>query len=235
MKHSIPKHRNNGMTRREVTRKLGLAVGIGLVGVPYARAAAQVAAEAAAQTPPQVEGPFHPIHKQADTDLDLVMIKGHQKSATGEVIGVQGRVVDTNGRPLAGVEVDVWQANHHGRYSHTGDPNPAPLDPDFQGQGIVTSDSNGRYAIRTIKPGAYPLIFLGEDGWRCRHIHFKLSGTGVNSLTTQMYFEGDPLIAQDMEIAKAPRELRSLLIASASPDPTSGVPIYTFDIVLQQA
>jgi protocatechuate 3,4-dioxygenase beta subunit len=47
-----------------------------------------------------------------------------------------------------------------------------------------------------------------------------------------MYFEGDPLIAQDFEIAKVPEEHRHLLIASARPDGDSGLPLYRFDITL---
>jgi protocatechuate 3,4-dioxygenase beta subunit len=189
-------------------------------------------ASAAVPTPKQVEGPFHPIDEQPDTDLDLVMIEGHTEPAQGEVILVRGRVTDTDGRPLNDALVDVWQANHFGRYSHPEDPNPAPLDPDFQGWGLITTDSEGRYGFKTIKPGPYPLSFLGEDGWRCRHIHFQVSRAGFAKLTTQMYFHGDPLIEQDLEIATAPAELRHLLIANSTRDEATGLPLYQFDIVL---
>jgi protocatechuate 3,4-dioxygenase beta subunit len=87
--------------------------------------------------------------------------------------------------------------------------------------------------FKTIKPGAYPLSFLGGDGWRCRHIHFKVAQDGHPELITQMYFEGDPLIEQDLEIAKAPEELRHLLIAKPVTDEASGLPLYRFNIVLQ--
>lgn len=189
-------------------------------------------ASAAMPTPKQVEGPFHPIDEQSDTDLNLSMIEGHSVPAEGEVILVRGRVIDTDGHPLNDALVDVWQANHFGRYSHPEDPNTAPLDPNFQGWGLITTDSEGRYGFRTVKPGAYPLSFLGGEGWRCRHIHFQVSRPGFSKLTTQMYFEGDPLIEQDLEIAKAPEELRHLLIAKSNRDEATGLPRYQFDIVL---
>ena len=184
-------------------------------------------------TPTQVEGPFYPIQDQTDTDLDLTQIAGHANVATGEVILVAGQVFDSQGRPLTNALVDVWQANHHGRYSHAADRNTAPLDPYFQGWGIVRTDNTGTYRIKTVKPGAYPLSFLGEEGWRCRHIHFKISHPEASPLTTQMYFENDPLIEQDLEIAKVPATQRHLLIAKAEPEEASGLPLYRFDVALE--
>jgi protocatechuate 3,4-dioxygenase beta subunit len=197
-----------------------------------AGAVAPARALAGLVTPPQVEGPFYPVDAGAERDVDLTHLEGHSESATGEAILVRGRVLDSDGNALAEAVVDVWQANHHGRYSHPGDPNTAPLDPNFQGWGIMHTADGGEYGFKTIKPGAYPLSFLGETGWRCRHIHFKVSCPGYESLTTQMYFEGDPLIAQDLEIAKAPEESRHLLISSAATDKDSGLPLYRFDVAL---
>lgn len=215
-----------GHTRRRIAAGLGVVAGAGLLSR---------SALAALPTPAQVEGPFHPVKEQPDTDLDLVWIRGHDEPATGEVILVHGRVVGTDGSPLADALVDVWQANHHGRYAHPQDRNTAPLDPHFQGWGLIRTDGEGAYRIKTIKPGPYPLSFLGEEGWRCRHIHFKVNHPGADALTTQMYFDGDPLIEQDQEIAKAPAEQRHRLIASAVPDQAAGLPRYRFDIVLESA
>ena len=223
--HHSGSNSGKGLTRRHLSRQLGLAAGAALLGSSIVRAAT-------APTPEQVEGPFHPIKAQADTDMDLCLIEGHTEPAQGEVILVRGRVRDVNGQPLAGALVDVWQANHFGRYSHPKDPNTAPLDPNFQGWGLITTDAEGRYGFKTIKPGAYPLSFLGGGGWRCRHIHFQVTGPGSEKLTTQMYFHGDPLIEQDLEIAKAPESLRHLLIAKSTTEEATGLPLYQFDIVL---
>ncbi|MFT5139526.1 MAG: protocatechuate 3,4-dioxygenase beta subunit [Lysobacterales bacterium] len=185
-------------------------------------------------TPAQVEGPFYPPGQLAETDVDLTMLEGHTESATGDVILVRGRVTDTDGNPLSGAQVDIWQANHVGRYSHPEDPNPAPLDPNFQGIGITHTDAEGMYGFKTIIPAAYPLKFLaeGNDGWRARHIHFKVAHENASSLTTQMYFEGDPLLEQDGGYNEAPEDQRHLLVTSPKPDEETGLPIHRFDIAL---
>jgi protocatechuate 3,4-dioxygenase beta subunit len=215
------------ITRRKLTQNIGIATGVGLL--------APGLAVAAPATPAQVEGPFHPVVAQKDTDLDLTLIQGHTEPALGEVILVRGRVLNSQGQPLANALVDVWQANDDGRYSHPKDPNTAPLDANFQGWGLINTDAQGRYAFKTIKPGAYPLSFLGEDGWRCRHIHFKVSQPGYEEIITQMYFQGDPLIEQDLEVAKAPPELRHLLIVDQQTDASSGLPLFDFDLILATA
>ena len=215
-------------SRRAIAKLLGATTGLALT-------TPQVAFAGLVPTPSQVEGPFHPVDKQPDTDLDLTRIAGHTNTARGEVILVRGRVLDTSGHPLGNALVDVWQANHHGRYSHPRDGNTAPLDPDFQGWGLVKTDRDGWYGIRTVKPGAYPLAAIGGDGWRCRHIHFKVSRDGHRALTTQMYFRGDPLLVMDAEFAKVSPEHRQLLVASAGEDAGSGLPVYRFDLVLAGA
>jgi protocatechuate 3,4-dioxygenase beta subunit len=215
------------ITRRNLSKKMAIATGVGLLAPGLAMSAPA--------TPAQVEGPFHPVDAQKDTDLDLTLIEGHTGSALGEVILVRGRVLDSQGQALANALVDVWQANDKGRYSHPKDPNTAPLDPNFQGWGLINTDAQGRYAFKTIKPGAYPLSFLGEEGWRCRHIHFKVSQPGYEEIITQMYFQGDPLIEQDLEVAKAPAKLRHLLIVNQQTDAGTGLPLFDFDVTLATA
>ena len=220
------KHDQN-ISRRELNKRIGLAIGSTLVGSSFANAAIP--------TPEQVEGPFHPVVKQSDTDMNLLMVDGRTEHAQGNIILVRGRIMDSHDQPIKGALVDIWQANHFGRYSHEKDPNPAPLDPNFQGWGMVSTDDEGRYGFKTILPGAYPLSFLGDEGWRCKHIHFQVSQDGFKKLTTQMYFSGDPLIEQDLEIAKVAEEDRHLLIAKPEQDAASGLPLYSFDISMSQA
>lgn len=213
------------ISRRQITKGLGLGVGAAALLTPNVSLANIV-------TPEQVEGPFYPVDPQADIDTDLTIIEGHTESALGEQVYVRGSVFDIHGQPIEGALVDIWQANHHGKYSHKEDPNTAPLDANFQGWGKNNTDEKGRYGFKTIKPGAYPLSFLGADGWRCRHIHFKVTCKGFKPLITQMYFSGDPLIKQDLEIAKVDKAYQHLLIAQAKPDVNSGLPVYAFDLML---
>ncbi len=218
-----------GISRRDLTRHLGIAAGIATLSPGVA------IAKALESTPTQQEGPFYPVVEQADKDLDLTKIKGHSQTASGEMILVRGRVLDMRGQPLHDAVVDVWQANHLGRYSHPGDRNPSPLDPHFQGWGIIKTDADGWYNIKTIKPGAYPLSSVNESGWRPQHIHFKVSQPGFKALTTQMYFRGDPLIATDMAVQRLPEAQRALLIADSTLDVASGLALFPFDIVLAAA
>src|SRR5574341_942559 len=86
-------------------------------------------------TEEQVLGPFYPISKPLDRDADLTHLRGRRASAQGQIIHLMGRVVNPQGKPRAGVKLEIWQANVHGRYAHINDPNDAPLDPNFQGYG----------------------------------------------------------------------------------------------------
>lgn len=212
------------LSRRDVTKQIGIAAGISLLGPGIVKAAAL--------TPEQTEGPFYPIDEQADKDMDLTLIEGHSETAEGETILVRGRVLDTSGQPLDDVLVDVWQANHFGRYSHPDDNSTAPLDPNFQGWGLTKTNAEGGYGLKTIKPGAYKTPTADGSGQRSGHIHFKVSRPGFEDLTTQMYFVGDPLIDQDFVMAETPLELRHLLIAHSTMDEVTRLPLYRFDLVL---
>ena len=65
-------------------------------------------------------------------------------------------MLGSDGKPLRGQLVEIWQANAAGRYAHTVDDHEAPLDPNFTGAGRCLTDDDGRYRFVTIKPGAYP-------------------------------------------------------------------------------
>jgi protocatechuate 3,4-dioxygenase beta subunit len=108
----------------------------------------------------------------------------------------------------------------------------APLDPNFQGVGIAHTDADGYYGFRTIRPAPYPLSAMGDSGMRPRHIHFKVAHEAAGKVTTQMYFEGDPLIEDDIVMRDTPEDLRHLLITSAAEDPETGLPLHRFDIAL---
>ena len=108
-----------------------------------------------------------------------------------------GRVLDDEGRPVAGELIEIWQANASGRYRHQLDQHPAPLDPNFTGTGRCLTGPDGEYGFTTIKPGPYPWK-NHHNAWRPAHIHFSLFGTDFTQrMIAQMYFPGDPLFALD--------------------------------------
>jgi protocatechuate 3,4-dioxygenase, beta subunit len=162
----------------------------------------------------------------------------HSGEPIGERIVVAGRVVDGEGRPVAGQLVEVWQANAAGRYLHKRDQHPAPLDPNFTGVGRCLTGADGSYRFQTIKPGPYPWR-NHLNAWRPAHIHFSLFGTSFSQrLITQMYFPGDPLFDLDPIYQSIPdQSSREALVARydhelTSPEWSTG---YRWDIVLTGA
>ena len=144
-------------------------------------------------TPAQTEGPFYPIRKSSDQDADLTMLDNNSKRADGDLLLVQGQVLTPNDSPVTNALVEIWQTNAWGRYQDRRDRSDMPWDPNFQGYGHVTTDANGAYAFRTIRPAGYGQGYFR----RTPHIHFRVSGRHFDRLTTQMYFAGEPENAND--------------------------------------
>jgi protocatechuate 3,4-dioxygenase beta subunit len=180
-----------------------------------------------------------PTFGHSDIDpIDNDLIKNYAKTGDpiGERIIVHGRVLDENARPVPNTLVEIWQANAGGRYRHRKDSYLAPIDPNFGGCGRTLTDENGYYFFRTIKPGAYPWRNW-VNSWRPAHIHVSVFGTAfVQRLITQMYFEGDPLIAKCPIIETIPDQ-RAIDQLIAPLDTNAAVPLdclaYKFDIVLR--
>jgi protocatechuate 3,4-dioxygenase, beta subunit len=168
----------------------------------------------------------------ADSDLTA----DHAGEPLGERIIVRGRVVDGDGKPVSNSLIEIWQANAAGRYAHTRDNHPAPLDPNFTGTGRTLTDKDGYYNFVTIKPGAYPWS-NHDNAWRPAHIHFSLFVPAfVTRLITQMYFPGDPLLVYDPIFQSIPDErARQRLISKFDLETTKPhwALGYCFNIVLR--
>jgi protocatechuate 3,4-dioxygenase beta subunit len=167
--------------RRRVLAWIGASAAMPLVATPSL-------AEDRTPTPRMTEGPFYPRRFPADSDADLTRVAGQGGVAEGKILDVTGRVLDRNGRPHAGSRVEIWQCDAYGQYHHVGEPE-GSVDPNFQGFGAVTTDADGRYAFRTIKPVPYP--------GRTPHIHFTVAEGGKRRLTSQMFIEGEPANERD--------------------------------------
>jgi protocatechuate 3,4-dioxygenase, beta subunit len=180
------------------------------------------------RTPAQALGPFYPL-KPLEKDADLVTVAGGSGVAKGEITHLSGRILDSRGRPMKDVLVEIWQCNAYGRYHHPRDSSgERPLDPNFQGFGSATTGGDGSYSFRTIKPVPYP--------GRTPHIHYRVVGRGFEPFVTQMYVAGHPQNARDrllMSVSDA--KARSTLLANFLPiKAPGGATEYTaqFDIVL---
>jgi len=104
----------------------------------------------------------------------LRIYPGKPGRAAGQVITVMGRVLDLNGQPIPQARIEVWQANCQGPlHTHPNDDNPAPLDANFDGFAVMTTDTEGRYPIQDHQAGG----LSGRPGLiRPPHIHFTVSG-----------------------------------------------------------
>ena len=146
-------------------------------------------------TETELTGPAFGESAVEASDADLT--RQHEGEPAGQRIIVEGRVLDSHGKPLRGQLVEIWQANAAGRYRHAVDTHDAPLDPSFSGAGRCLTDDDERYRFLTVKPGIYP---WGNhpNAWRPAHIHFSLFGRAFTErLITQMYFPDDPLFPFD--------------------------------------
>jgi protocatechuate 3,4-dioxygenase, beta subunit len=184
--------------------------------------------------PDEARDPFGPYPPRAivrSTEQDLTRIGPDRPQADGEAIVITGRILDEDLRPVRRTLVEVWNANTYGRYSHVIDVrNQAPLDPHFYGFGRLVTDDDGRYQLKTIKPGAY--IARSDIGWwRPPHVHFSVVGCGVR-LVTQMYFPAEPLNERDYIFLIVPEAERARVIGQPAARHL-GHRAFQFDIVIR--
>ena len=213
--------------RRDILKMSAVLVGSAAVSSPtLGRGEAPLQ-----RTPDQILGPFYPVSELPQIS-DLTKLPGRSGRAEGQVLNVMGRVLNLAGEPVRHAKIEVWQANSHGRYTHPSDPNPAPLDPNFEGSALLTTDAEGRYGFKTIRPSPYP---AGPNRMRPAHIHYQVSGR-QDKIVTQMYFEDDPYNKDDPFLNSVGGAQRTELLVPKLVPPTAefepGSKTVIFDIVL---
>lgn len=185
-------------------------------------------------TPPQAEGPFFPVKDQIDKDADMTQVIGRTEIADGEIVIINGTVVDKDQNPVANVVIDAWQACATGKYNHPADPNTAELDPNFQYWAKMITNEQGVFKLKTIIPGAYP----ATSTWtRPPHIHFRFDAWGTR-LTTQMYFGGNSLNRSDRLLIETKRdygqEAHDSLIVNFKENPETQALTGDFNVVFDE-
>jgi protocatechuate 3,4-dioxygenase beta subunit len=158
-------------------------------------------------TPQQTLGPFYPNDWTGDIDNDLVLVQGEAAKALGHITHVSGKILDAAGQPVRNAQVEIWQCDANGVYRHPRDTSwfsKRERDPGFQSRGRMTTDAEGNYSFRTIRPVAYP--------GRTPHIHFKVDAPDKEQLVTQMYVEGDPGNERDGILNSLPERERTSVI-----------------------
>ncbi len=167
------------------------------------------------QTASQTVGPF--FHDALIRGGENSMVRDETR---GTRIWLRGHVLDGDGQPVPDAMLEIWQADHLGRFNHESDPEHVQADPHFFGFGRSPTDPNGAYQFRTIKPGS-------RDGVPYINVRLFMRGLLIH-LVTRIYFADEP---SDALLNSLEPGRRSTLIATRE-DGAAGL-TYRFDIHLQ--
>jgi catechol 1,2-dioxygenase len=145
-----------------------------------------------------VLGPFHMVEspkRQLGANISL--------DGNGEACVFAGCVRSSDGTPLPGARVDVWQANGAGYY----DVQQPDVQPERNLRGLFTADESGRFWLQTVEPRFYPVPSDGPVGGllaaterhpnRPAHIHVIADAAGHRPLTTHVFVAGSPYLDSD--------------------------------------
>lgn len=148
-------------------------------------------------TSSSVLGPFH-----ISGSPPLAVGGDMRKDFDAPVLLVDGFVKDTDGNPISGATLDIWQTAPNGLYSSQ--------DPDqdtYSFHGLQTTGEDGRYAFTTVRPVEYTvpsdgpvgdiLRACGRHPWRPSHLHYIAEADGFRPLVTEVFPEGDPYLDED--------------------------------------
>jgi hydroxyquinol 1,2-dioxygenase len=148
-------------------------------------------------------GPFYVEGRPtADNGADI------SDGVTGTPMFVTGRVVNEEGKPVAGAHVDTWHSDGEGFYDVQ---QTEKLHDEFAMRAILTTDDDGRFWYRSITPRYYPVPTDGPCGeimraanrsvMRPQHVHFWFHAEGYQPLITQLFYRDDPYIGRDAVFA----------------------------------
>ncbi len=145
-------------------------------------------------------GPFWRMHSPRVENGGSLL----RSPTPGDAMFVGIRVVDGQGRPVPGAEVDIWHCTPQGLYE-----NQDETQADFNLRGKFTTDGDGRIAFSSVKPAGYPipmdtvvgrmLAAQNRHPYRPAHIHALVFKDGYKTLITQIYADDDPRLETDVQ------------------------------------
>jgi catechol 1,2-dioxygenase len=145
-------------------------------------------------------GPFWRMHSPPTENGGSII----RSPTAGEKLVFTGTVVDADGQPVAGAEVDIWHSSTVGLYEQQ-DADQA----DMNLRGKFTTDSEGRFWFTSIKPAGYPIPTNGVVGrllaaqdrhpYRPAHVHALIFKDGYKTMISQIYSPDDPHIESDVQ------------------------------------
>ena len=150
-------------------------------------------------------GPFWRLNSPATPNGGTIC-----RSATqGAKLVVKGHVSDEKQQPIAGVEIDVWQASPVGLYE-----NQDESQADMNLRGKFLTDKNGDFEFVSVLSAGYPVPTHGPAGallkaqnrhpFRPAHLHFLLWKTGFETRISQVFVHDDPHIDSDVVFGVTP-------------------------------
>jgi hydroxyquinol 1,2-dioxygenase len=154
----------------------------------------------------------------------------------GPALFVNAWLKDTAGNPVEGAEVDIWHSSPEGFYE-----NQDPVQADMNLRGKFTTDKDGRFGFRSVKPAGYPipidgpvgelLRIQGRHNMRPAHLHFLIYKPGFKTLTSQIYVPDDPNIETDVQFGVTKALLGKYVLHDKDPAPAPDVkgPWYSLD------
>lgn len=120
----------------------------------------------------------------------------------GDPTFYSGRVLDVEGRPIAGALLDIWSGDGEGNYDMQ-----IPGETEMRARGKIHTDAEGRYLFRSIRPNYYPvptdgpvgrmLRAMGRHPYRPGHIHMVVSAAGYEPVTTHLFVADSPYLDSD--------------------------------------
>jgi len=144
-----------------------------------------------------IRGPFF-----TEDAPDVPLGESIASEGKGEYMYVEGRVLDSSGKPVPGAVIETWETDDKGYYDVQYAERTAP---DCRGR--VRTDAEGNFGYRAVVPIAYPipcdgpvgqlLLKLGRHNIRPNHLHIMINASGFHKLTTTLYPEGDLFLSSD--------------------------------------
>ncbi len=180
----------------DATRRALLRTSAVILGGTFVAGPAYLAEAACQATESDVVGPFYRVGAPFRAELAEANEPGERLILTGTVFSTDCRT------PLPGTLIEVWQANTAGQYD-TNTPGNFTEPSKFHLRGMLYTNERGQYEIKSIVPGRYPIPpgLPGLEKYagltRPAHIHFRVMESLHVPVTTQLYFKGDPFLAND--------------------------------------
>jgi protocatechuate 3,4-dioxygenase beta subunit len=153
----------------------------------------------ATETAAALLGPFWRDHSPKTENGGSIV----RSKTAGPPLFASCQITDPQGSPLADVEVDVWQASPIGLYE-----NQDATQADMNLRGRFSTDRNGRFSFRSVRPAGYPVPTNGPVGellqaqqrepYRPAHLHFLGFKQGYKTLITQVFVDGAEHLQNDV-------------------------------------